>query len=583
MAKKRAKSYHLAILALIMALGIATPSVVYLLTVGNSVLASEQAADDEGTESTPKGEETAEETTTPGTGSDSETPAEGEVRINNDVAAFKAALANNDVTLITLTDHLETSENLVFDRPSDKPLTIDLHDYNITASHAGARTIDVHQGNLTITGTGIIRADTDGGCAVRVYGSDNPDAENYTTLTIMGEVLLEATDLTSDTSYGLFISHNNKHAYGVTVDFRGKINAVHGMTINGFIADQENAPVIKIADRAQIQAASQATHVTNNEVADAKGTAIYAAGYANWQIGGARIFGDTGIGMKAGKFTLTNTSITADGAKIAGSPDNDGIGESGAAFQIEDNTDVYAGSIELTINGGQYSSQYGDVFYEYGAATRATNPSALKSLTINSGFFQANNGKIIEGLDAGSVQLKGGTYNPQVEAAYLGDNQKLIQTDAGWVLQNTVTPTPTPGGDDKEEPDNSGDNNDDKPGTTKPGVPGSSTPNTGLNNEIYSPRVVSAVKSAAAAIIAGVLVVAALLLHRYTSRHHLDETSKALAKGNGHSGSKTSKVASSRATKTAKPTKSAPKSTAKAATKSSSAARRTAKGKTSKK
>lgn len=543
MAKKRAKSYHLAILALIMALGVATPSVVYLITVGNAALASEQTEttpETGGSDSTSEGGDATEETE--GEGSETEDGLgelkEGEVR-PADTEEFQAALSNaiagKNVSLITLTQDIKGSANFVFDRPTDQPLVLDLNNHNIEVDSEGARVLDIYRGNLEITGTGTIYASNSDGIAIRVYGSDDSNVTNNTTLTIRRDVTLRATS--TSYAYGLFVSHKNNHAYGVNIDFKGEIDGFNGITVNGNIQDQTNAPVIKL-DGARIQTQT-------------RGTAVYAAGYADWQINGTHISADTGIGMKAGKFVLDgDTRITANGEKTAVTPGNDGIDESGAVFQIEDNAGVYAGNIEITINNGNYHSNYGDVFYEYGAVAREANPSALKSLTINSGSFSAGAGKVIEGLDPESVSLKGGSYNPKVDAAYLTSSQEFVFVNGSWEIRNTTTPTP--GGDDgKDDPTNpdDGDKDDQKPDdSTKPSVPGGSLPNTGLNNEIYSPRVVSAVKSAAAAIIAGILVVAALLLHRFTSRHHLEEEPKAAGRGRG--------IKTTSEAKASKPTKS---------------------------
>ncbi len=565
MAKKRAKSYHLAILALIMALGVATPSVVYLIAVGNAALASEQietAPETGGSDSTPEGGDTTE-------GAETEDGLgelqEGEIR-PVDAAELQAALSNTiagkNVSLITLTQDIKSTANFTFDRPTDQPLVLDLNTYNIEVESENARALDLYRGNLEITGSGTIYASNNDGIAIRVYGSDDSNVTNNTTLTVRRDVTLRAK--TTSYAYGILVSHKNNHAYGVNIDFKGEIDGFNGITVNGNIQDQVGAPVIKL-DGAKIQTQT-------------RGTAIYAAGYADWQINDAYINADTGIGMKAGKFILDgNTQITTNGEKTSVTPGNDGIDESGAVFQIEDNANVYAGDIEITINNGNYHSNYGDVFYEYGAVTREANPSALKSLTINSGSFSAGAGKVIEGLDPELVSLKGGSYNPKVDAAYLASNQDLVFVNGSWEIRNTSTPTPGDN-DGKDDPANPDDDKDEPGDSTKPSVPGGSSPNTGLNNEIYSPRVVSAVKSAAAAIIAGILVVAALLLHRFTSRHHLEEDPKAAGRGaRSASAAKTSKPAKARtaikaSTRTASTRSSLAKTSAKAASATSRSA-----------
>lgn len=569
MAKKRAKSYHLAILALIMALGIATPSVLYIITVSNNALASSDTS-----AATQLAEETGDDDTTD-TEDDLGEPAADEARPTT-AAELQNALDSAAYTTITLTADITIDSNLTFDRAyTETPFVLDLNNHKITATHANARLLDVLKGNLKVTGGGSLVANAAGGVAIRVKGAATPQSTTYTKLTVDKGVILSAT--AGETSYGFIVSPVNNAAHGVEITFAGEISSYNGITVNGMIQNPESYPVITLTDDAVVRTASRSEYADRS--AEGEGGAIYAAGYAKWNIGAALLVGDMGIGMKAGEFTFTGTKITARGLKPDTDPDtnNNGINNGGAVFQIEDNTN-YARNIEITINGGTYSSVSGDIFYQYGEGNararmaRAAETGALNSLTINSGtFYAVDGGEIFNGIEPEVVTIQGGTFTGEMGDEYLAANPNLTFENGSWVLKNTSS---NPGSSNPGNSDNDGDDtdgsDDQTPGTpNKPATPGSTSPDTAAPADVYSPRVISAVKSAAAAIIAGILVVLALCLYRFTSRHHLNEAPKPA--GRGARGAAEAKKASS--AKTAKATTKAAKSrtTAKA-----TAARKTA-------
>lgn len=235
-------------------------------------------------------------------------------------------------------------------------VTIDLNDHDIRSVVANARVLDIKQGNVTIKGNGSIIASDTNGAAVRVYGSTDPNATDFTTVTIGDGVNLVG----GDDSYGLFVSYNasDYQAYGVTVNLESGSTVLggNGLYINGMM-QHVDGPVFNVADGAKV-------------TAEKDGMAIYAAGYGTWNIGAAELSGGTVLGIKAGVVNLKNTTMQATGDKVENAPDNNSMNATGATIQIEQN-DAYAEGIDITINGGEYSSNQHSVFVTYGAEPTA--------------------------------------------------------------------------------------------------------------------------------------------------------------------------------------------------------------------
>ena len=337
---------------------------------------------------------------------------------------LKTCLAKDGNTC-KLTKSLTDVPTLVL---TDGTIVLDLNGNNIT--FAKSSRLNVKKGNLTITGEGKISESVPSTAPVTIYGSVDEKDTKYTTVTIEKNVILEGL-------YGSFISISNdskgkSHAYGTTVNINGTLIGLKkgnyngaGFYINGSLQDTTNAPVINVNSSAKLEG---------------KGGAIYGAGYAVWNINGAKLTGDSyGVGLKAGKFVLNNVSLETVGAKKDGTYNGNGINEAGAAIQIESNDD-YAGEIEITINGGSYKSENGDVVYHYSAAkpgsTEAVKNSLLK-LNIEKGTFTGG----FTFLDDDKVLVTGGTFSTDV-TKFVGDKYVVNKTGNTYtVVENKVLET----------------------------------------------------------------------------------------------------------------------------------------------
>lgn len=293
-----------------------------------------------------------------------------EIVVDTDLASKVASASNGDT--LKLTKDVEVSTTIAI----NKDLTLNLNGKNVTFLNS-ATNFEVKGGKLTVTGAGKIAEKVPYYAPIYVIGSANEADTDYSVVTIEKDVVLEGWT-------GIFIRETASNtAYGVKINFNGTINNKpdsdddkgHGIYINGNIKHVKNAPVITIGD---------------NAVINSQGTGIYAAGYAIWNIGKAKITGvECGLGIKSGVFNIDGVTVKATGEDTTPTAGyGNGINSSGAAIQIESNTG-YVGNIELNIKSGTFTSEKGIAVYEY-LDTKGSTPAtdtAVKTIKIEGGNF----------------------------------------------------------------------------------------------------------------------------------------------------------------------------------------------------
>ena len=213
-------------------------------------------------------------------------------------------------------------------------------------------------------------------------------------------------------------------AAGVNVEVNGTLQSVpdvdgydgHGIYLQGLVKNKANYPIITVNQTAKVLSG---------------GPGIYAAGYAQWNINGAYIEGESaGIAIKSGIFNMNAGTIKAYGKDDTPTEGNgNGVNSSGTAIQVESNSG-YAGDIEININGGSIISENSAAFYEYLAnGTVTTN---VKSISIIGGSFVSNETKdnfiASDIFDTKFNQfITGGTYSTD-PTRYVKNGYKVIQT-----------------------------------------------------------------------------------------------------------------------------------------------------------
>ena len=332
--------------------------------------------------------------------------------VSTDLASAVSAATSGDT--LKLTDDLEVSASITI----DKELTLDLNGYDISLLNKSS--LVVNGGKLTVTGEGTIAEATPYYAPIRVIGSTDESASNYSVVTVGKDVTLEGWS-------GVFIAQSSTNtAYGVSVTVNGTINAVNdstgdtgiGVYINGTIQHTTNAPVITLGETAVITST---------------GPGVYAAGYAVWNINGATITGvEAGLAIKSGLFNITDGTIKATGedeTPTAGY--GNGVNPSGAALQIESNSG-YAGNIELNITGGNFVSENGIAVYEY--LSDDTTDTAVDTIVIEDGNFVSAEDKPVFAVSDEFVEehteteyITGGTF-------VSGEEEALVETLFGYYV-----------------------------------------------------------------------------------------------------------------------------------------------------
>ena len=355
------------------------------------------------------------------------------------------AIANPDVAEIVLDANIEVDQALVIERN----LVLNLGGFTLSSATDNIRLLDIKQGTVNLTGAGTILTTGTGGVPVRVYGSSDPTADNYTVVTVGKDVTLKTT---VDDVYGIFISFvtGTPHAYGVVINIDGTIDAANGPYINGTIQDTEgNVPVININDGATITASS--------------GGAIYAAGYAKWNIGAAKLTGKSGLVIKSGDINLTNTTVIADGVEADPDPYGDGFNGTGAAIQVEQNS-AYAGKVDISINDGRYTSENSNAILAY-TNNQPEDLQQFENLAINGGTFTAAEGQPVIYFvqpkdtevtgsvdDKAIVNIQGGSFSSDVSGYVAGGSEiKPVEDANGNVSWEVSTPEPVVPPVDEEE------------------------------------------------------------------------------------------------------------------------------------
>lgn len=261
----------------------------------------------------------------------------------HDYAEFSAALKDKKVQ-ITLGNNIVTPESIVIDY--DVAINLNGHCIISEQNSPNARVLDIRRGEVTITGEGKIFAMGAGSTVIRLFGAISASMPRYTQLTIDEKIQLYAPE-----GNAIVISANLGVAYGVTVNFSGKIIAQNGICLSQAVRGRD-------AHQPKVNVKSGSLIVTDEEL----GTAIDASGIGSWNFGAAKIFGQNGLHVKFGEVNFEHTQIVScqpailidgeDHAELTLTLDN-GVYVSGAEHVIDGNAKSVS---ELQIENGDFCS-----------------------------------------------------------------------------------------------------------------------------------------------------------------------------------------------------------------------------------
>ena len=328
-----------------------------------------------------------------------------------------AIKASNSTDTITLTTNVSLDKTLEI----NKTVNINLNNNTIEADE---KVFLIHGGSLNLSGTGKIVETKPNYGAIMLLGSNNSDKKDFSTVNVGKDITLEGWT-------GIFINHNNKTGYGITVNMNGSINAVDdvnggtgiGIYVNGYIKNKDNSPVINLSETAKITST---------------GNGIYSPGYATYNINGAYIEGkESGLGIKSGVFNILNGTIIGSGEdKTPTNGNNNDINASGTAIQIESNAN-YKGDIKLNIKNGNFISKHSNVIYEYVVNNTSTK---VESINIDDGKFTSETDKNVFSFsdsfkNTHSKFISGGIYSSD-PSSYLKTGYNVTKNNELYSVVN---------------------------------------------------------------------------------------------------------------------------------------------------
>lgn len=266
--------------------------------------------------------------------------------------------ADDGATIKLLKD---AEENIAI--PASKTITIDLNDKTLNS-------LDVY-GDLTIK-NGTVKLPGESGVTIWVNETAKLTVENNAKIVAPSD--------------GFAIAYwSNCTAAEVTL--RGTLTGGNGVTMNGNIGEGTSNKLT--VDGATI---------------DVTGHGIYQAGCAdtNFTINNSVITGGcTGIEVRAGKLTVTNSTITGKG-ELAVKPNGGGTTTDGAGIAIAQHTTKQP--IDVTVAGGTVTGGY--AIYESNPQKNSAEDIAKVKVAVTGGTF---NGKIYSEDITGFIT--GGTFN----------------------------------------------------------------------------------------------------------------------------------------------------------------------------
>lgn len=326
---------------------------------------------------------------------------------------LKAVLASGGEAKVT--ENFEVTKDLYL--VDGKKVTIDLNNHDILFKNQTS--INIDGGTLDLTGKGSMKNDITNFSPIYIKGSKNKEDVNYSNVTVGKDVHLKG----HMAIIVVYPDNDNKYvSYGVNVNVYGTLegdlnkNGVEGSSIqiNGNIRNTENCPVFNIYSSAKL--------IGNTD-------GIYGAGYAIWNIDGATIEGVTsGIATKAGIWNIKNAKITATGEKKDSVGQGEGIKGTGSAIQIESHPSFY-GHVEMTIDGGEYSSSHNAVIQHY-LAESATEGALAKPIIVKGGTFYG----ALDMMKSDEIEVSGGTFTDSTVNAYINEGLKVVKDGSMYTV-----------------------------------------------------------------------------------------------------------------------------------------------------
>ena len=318
-------------------------------------------------------------------------------------AALNAASDGQTIKLLA-----DSTDNTKVTIQDGRHLTLNMNGFD--AGFVQNENISIYHGGLDIIGSGKLYEEKPNYAPVMLYGSDDRQASDYTTITVGKNVTLEGWS-------GLFINQlksnsDGVNAFGIKATVNGTLNSVkditgaggHALYVNGTIqATEGNVPEI-ILDGATL----------NTDL----GNGMYLAGYTKTTITDSTITSvgtdSTGIEIRAGELTINGNTVVSGGNGTPGAVSN---GNGSTSFNValavvQHNTKL---PLVVTVNGGTFNG--GAALFEKNTQNSTEVELKKVQISVKDGTFK---GEVYSEDKADFIS--GGHFSESVDEQYL-DNR----------------------------------------------------------------------------------------------------------------------------------------------------------------
>lgn len=211
---------------------------------------------------------------------------------------------------------------------------------------------------------------------------------------------------------------------------------INGGTYTATVNDDCVVQTNGLCDNCEITA----TNATFNSTDDT----FYLAGNGTYRLENCEVNGYTGIYMKSGSLTLTNTTIKATGTYADPVANGNGASSTGDGIILDAKTG-YKGNINLNINGGSISSNNAYAIRETYTDSTAT---ATHSITVNGGTYTSSKDAInvseyfkkAVASGVSSISISGGTFSDLSALDYLASGANVTVKLAADTTVDAIIP-----------------------------------------------------------------------------------------------------------------------------------------------
>lgn len=223
--------------------------------------------------------------------------------------------------------------------------------------------------------------------------------------------------------------------YSIPTVTNGKL-IINGGTYTATVNDDCVVQTNGLCDNCEITA----TNATFNSTDDT----FYLAGNGTYRLENCEVNGYTGIYMKSGSLTLTNTTIKATGTYADPVANGNGASSTGDGIILDAKTG-YKGNINLNINGGSISSNNAYAIRETYTDSTAT---ATHSITVNGGTYTSSKDAInvseyfkkAVASGVSSISISGGTFSDLSALDYLASGANVTVKLAADTTVDAIIP-----------------------------------------------------------------------------------------------------------------------------------------------